>query len=90
MTTVKFTSNLNRFFPELKPLKVSGKTVFEALIEVEKTYEGLKDYVVDEKGRLRKHINIYIGNDMISDRINLSDNLIDADEIHIIQALSGG
>ena len=90
MPQVKFTSNLNRFFPDLKPLDVSGKTVAEALEEVESTYKGLRDYVVDENGVLRKHVNIYIGNEMILDRDGLSDKLSGVDEIYIMQAISGG
>ena len=90
MPTVKFTSNLKRFYPDLKPLPVTGKTVAEALEEVEQQHSGLKDYIVDENGKLRKHVNIFIGNDMIKDRDALGDVLADADEMYIMQALSGG
>ena len=90
MPTVKFTSNLKRFYPDLKPLPVTGKTVAEALEEVEQQHSGLKDYIVDENGKLRKHVNIFIGNDMIKDRDALGDVLAEADEMYIMQALSGG
>ena len=90
MPTVKFTSNLKRFYPDLKPLPVVGKTVAEALEEVEQQHSGLKDYIVDENGKLRKHVNIFSGNDMIKDRDALGDVLADADEMYIMQALSGG
>ncbi len=90
MPVVKFTSNLKRFYPDLTPLEVSGKTVAEALDQVEQNHHGLKDYIVDENGVLRKHVNIFIGNDMIKDRQKLADRLADTDEMYIMQALSGG
>jgi molybdopterin converting factor small subunit len=90
MPVVKFTSNLKRFYPDLAPLKVAGTTVAEALDQVELSHQGLKDYIVDENGVLRKHVNIFIGNDMIKDRQGLADRLSETDEMYIMQALSGG
>lgn len=90
MPTVKFTSNLKRFYPDLAPLEVQGETVAEILSEVENRYAGLKDYIVDENGQLRKHVNIFIGNDMIKDRLTLKDELTIKDELYVMQAISGG
>jgi molybdopterin converting factor small subunit len=90
MPKVNFTSNLKRFYPELETVQVSGETIANAVAQIETIYKGLTDYIIDEKGALRKHMNIFIGNNMIIDRIKLSDKLNENDEIHIIQALSGG
>jgi len=90
MPVVKFTTNLKRFYPDLAPLDVKATTVAEALEAVEQSHQGLKDYIVDENGELRKHVNIFIGNDMIQDRLALGDALGDTDEMYIMQALSGG
>ncbi|MBO3697218.1 MoaD/ThiS family protein [Roseivirga sp. E12] len=90
MAVVKFTSNLKRFYPDLSPLEVSGKTVSEILNEIETRYTGLKDYIVDENGTLRKHVNIFIGNEMVKDREGLKDELDERDEVYVMQALSGG
>ena len=90
MATVKFTSNLKRFYPDLKPIEVNGKTVAEALEEIESNFSGLKDYIVDENGSLRKHVNIFIGNNLVKDRERLKDSLNEGDEMYVMQALSGG
>jgi len=58
--------------------------------QVDKQYPGLKDYLVNEQGELRKHVNIYIEKDRISDRNALSDEVKDGQEVFILQALSGG
>ena len=90
MPTINFTSNLKRFYPDLAPVQVEGKTVVAALAEVEKNYTGLRNYILDENGGVREHVNIFIGNDMIQDRQNLLDELSASDEVYIMQAISGG
>ncbi len=71
-------------------MSVSGRTVASVLEEVNASHSGIKDYIVDENGSLRKHVNIFIGNDLIRDRERLNDALSEDDEVYIMQALSGG
>lgn len=90
MQKVSFTSALKRFFPDLEEKQIKGNTVAEVLDRLEHQYPGMKDYLLDERGSLRKHINIFVEGSLISDRQNLSDRLGEGDEILIFQALSGG
>ncbi len=90
MPIVNFTAALKRFYPDLHPLSIEGQTVAEVLNQLNQPYPGITDYLVDEQGALRHHINIFIGEKMIVDRDNLSDSTLNNDEILIFQALSGG
>ena len=90
MATVKFTNALKRFFPDLQPLSVAAQSLQEILSELNVKYPGLNTYIVDERGQLRKHVNIFIDGRMIEDRESLTDRLDDVKEIYIMQALSGG
>ena len=90
MPQVSFTSALKRFYPSLETQRVEARTVAEILNKLEEHYPGLKDYLVDELGRLRKHVNIYIGEQLVSDRESLRDEVGEKDEVLIFQALSGG
>ena len=90
MPKVNFTSALKRFYPDLDQQLVEGKTVAELLNTLENRYPGLKDYLVDERGQLRQHVNIYIGDQLIEDTETLKDQVKEMDEILIFQALSGG
>lgn len=87
---VHFTPALKRFVPDLDSIEVQGKTVAEVIRNIESVYPGLTDYIVEENGTLRKHVNIFINDTFISDRKTLTDSVRETDEIHIIQALSGG
>lgn len=90
MPRVKFTRNLERFFPGLREVDVQGRTVAEVVAALNTHYSGLADYLVDEHGALRKHVNIFVDDTLVADRKTLCDEVGDGNQIHIIQALSGG
>jgi molybdopterin converting factor small subunit len=90
MATVKFTANLKRFYPDIQPTMVSSDTISAVLDEIESLHAGIKDYIVDESGVLRQHVNIFVGNELIKDREKLTDKVKKDDEVYIMQALSGG
>lgn len=90
MPYVKFTKNLERFFPGLSDLSVEAATVADVVKAVDSRWPGLAAYIVDERGALRKHVNIFIGEDMILDRERLSDAVDPNSRVYIFQALSGG
>ena len=90
MPVVKFTANLKRFYPELNTMTVESDSIPQLLEVLEHKYPKFRHYIVDEQGRLRKHVNIFIGEELIRDRLNLSDPIGENDEVYIMQALSGG
>ena len=90
MPTVKFTYALRRFFPQLKDTPVQSGTLPEVLQAIDRHYPGIQGYIVDERGSLRKHVNIFINGELIRDREKLSDAFNENSEIFIMQALSGG
>ena len=90
MPVVKFTKALKRFFPNLQDTSASGTTLVGVLSEMDTHYPGVKSYLLDEHGQLRKHVNIFIDGNMIADRTKLNDAFTTGSEIYIIQALSGG
>ena len=90
MPTVKFTYALSRFFSGLKDTPAKGDTLKSVLAEIESRYPGIRSYILDDQGSLRRHVNIFIDGRLINDRIALSDPFTEKSEIYIIQALSGG
>lgn len=90
MATVKFTRHLKRYFPELDEMSVEATDVLSVVQAIDAKHDGFAHYVIDDQNRLRKHVNIFIGSEMISDRVALSDVVQATDEIFIMQALSGG
>lgn len=92
MIEVVVASQLFRFFPMLKDrtLNVEAKTAAEAIRAVNELAPGFSDYVLDERGVLRRHVAVFIGEDMVIDRQKLSDPVPDGGTLSVFQALSGG
>ena len=62
----------------------------EALSRVFRGNPGLRSYVLDDQGRLRTHVVIYVDGRPVRDRNALADAVGENAEIHVMQALSGG
>ena len=90
MPTVKFTYALRRFFPGLKDTEVTSLGLPDLLHSIDIHYPGIRNYVVDDRGALRKHVLIFIDGEVINDREKLSDAVGENSEVHIMQSLSGG
>ncbi len=90
MPHVKFTKNLQRFFPTLTDTDIEGATVAEIVRGIDQRWPGLAGYIVDEHGKLRQHVNIFVGDSLIYDRESLADHVAADSKVFIFQALSGG
>lgn len=89
MATIRFTSHLTRHLPAPQ-IEAEGATVAEVLACALQDDALLRGYVLDEQGRLRKHVNIYLDGALIADRLRLSDAVRPGAELYVLQALSGG
>lgn len=89
MTTVAFTPNLQRHL-DCPDISVAAETVAGALEAVFRDNPRLRGYVLDEQGRLRQHVAVFVGRELIHDRIALSDAVAADQDIFVMQALSGG
>jgi molybdopterin converting factor small subunit len=92
MIAVRLTRHLYSFFQHLEgvDLAVEAATVADVVRALEARAPGIGFYICDELGRLRMHVNIFIGTRMVRDRRGLSDAVAAGDTVHILQALSGG
>jgi molybdopterin synthase sulfur carrier subunit len=92
MPTVEMTQHLYRFFPQLKDrtINVPSGSVAEVLTAINEIAPGFTDYILDERGALRRHVMLSINNSIVIDRKTLSDTVHDDGTVYIFQALSGG
>lgn len=65
-------------------------SVAEVLSAVDQIANGFSDYVLDERGALRRHVNISVNDTLVVDRKTLSDQVPETGTLYIFQALSGG
>jgi hypothetical protein len=92
MAKVELTKHLYQFFPDLagKDIVVEASSIADVVRALEALAPGIVFYVCDERGRLRQHVNVFIGETPIVDRRDLSDRVEPSSRVFIMQALSGG
>jgi sulfur carrier protein ThiS len=89
---LRFTRHLVRFFPELpvEAVDVDATTVADAIADLEQRFPRLGHYLADERGRLRKHVVLFIDGEHCGDADALQRAVPDGAEVFVAQALSGG
>jgi molybdopterin converting factor small subunit len=87
MTRVIVPSQLIAYTGGATQVRAAGATVDAVMDDLDRQYAGLRFRVVDEQGRIRKHMRIYVGEDRVHD---LARALGPGEEVLIFGALSGG
>lgn len=67
----------------------SFTSVGEALGGLWSLHPALRDRVLDEQGKIRTHVNVFLGEKSVKQSEGLATP-VDADELHIFNAVSGG
>ncbi len=89
MAHVTFTQNIQRHV-QCPPCNAEGATVREVLDTVFATNEKARGYVLDERGAVRQHMNVFVDGRPVRDRASLSDSVTATSSVCVMQALSGG
>ena len=89
MPLVTFAPALTRHVP-CAPQQVAGGTLASALDAAFAAAPALRGYVLDEQGAVRKHVAVFVNGQMIASRSQLAVPLAPADQVMVIQALTGG
>jgi sulfur-carrier protein len=76
-----------RSYTERAETEASGATLAALLADLDHQYAGIRFRIVDEQDRIRRHIRIFVNGEQARE---LSRPLAAADEVVIVQALSGG
>ena len=84
---VRIPSPLRSYTQQQAVVDADGATLNELLLDLDGRYPGLRFRMVDEQGRIRKHMKIFVNDESVREL----ETRVDArDEITIMQALSGG
>ncbi len=67
-------------------LEIEGATAGEVLRRLEQRFPRLRGWILDEQGQVRQHVNVFVNDE----RAPLDRAVAAGDEIHVIQAISGG
>ncbi|HET7854402.1 MAG TPA: molybdopterin-synthase adenylyltransferase MoeB [Candidatus Methylomirabilis sp.] len=71
-------------------VEAEGKTIVRLVEALESEYPGIRERVLDERGEIHRHINIYVNDIAVEDLGGKEAVLADGDEIALIPAIAGG
>jgi molybdopterin synthase sulfur carrier subunit len=89
MAQLHFTSWLRELVPN-GPLQAEGGTVSDALAQVFIELPHVRSYVLDDHGRLRKHVCIFADGRRLPHQVALTHSIRPDSKLYVMQALSGG
>lgn len=88
MVQVHFTSHLRAVAPA-GAVTAQGATIGAVLADVFARHPAAKGYVLDDQGRVRVHIAVFLDGEHV--RRDILDRSVKPDsELYVLQALSGG
>lgn len=71
-------------------VSVNARNIGEALDALEGQFNGIKTRLCDEKGNVRRFVNVYVNDEDIRFLQNLATPLKDGDQVSIVPAIAGG
>ncbi len=81
---------LRKYTAGAESVQIEAKTVQEVLDNLDSKYPGIRSSVCDDKGGLRRFINIYLDGEDVRFLENLATPVTDGAELAIVPAISGG
>ena len=71
-------------------VEAKASSIAEMIDNLNVTHPGLKERLCDEKGELRRFVNIYVNEEDIRFLKGKDTSLKDGDEVSIVPAIAGG
>lgn len=90
MITVRIPTPLRTLSGGNAEVQVQGKTVTEALANLEHACPGMKARICDESGELRHFINLFLNQEDVRNLSELTTEVSEGDVLSIIPAIAGG
>ena len=88
--SVRIPTILRSYTEDSSQVTAEGATLAEVLDSLESACPGLKARVVDEDGKLRRFVNIYVAEEDVRFSEGLDTTTPDGTQISIIPAVAGG
>jgi molybdopterin synthase sulfur carrier subunit len=89
-TKVLIPTPLRKLTNNEESVEVNAKNIGEAITELQARFPGIQERLVDEKGEVRRFVNVYVNEEDIRFLKNRETPLKDGDEVSIIPAIAGG
>lgn len=86
MAVVRLRGPLKRLAGDRSSQEIPGATVAELLGALEREHPSAGGWILDERGHIRRHINVFVNGERGSEDTPLAA----ADRVDVLPAISGG
>jgi molybdopterin converting factor small subunit len=86
MPVVRVRGPLKQLAGDCSEHAIEGGSVGELLVELERAHPAAKGWILDERGVLRRHINVFVN----GERGRQDTPVAAEDQIDVLPAISGG
>jgi molybdopterin synthase sulfur carrier subunit len=87
---VRVPTPLRRFTAGIDEVPADGASIRLVLEDLERRHPGMRERLLDDKGEIRRFVNIYLNGDDIRFLDSLNSKVKDGDDISIVPAIAGG
>ncbi len=88
--SVRVPTPLRRFTAGKDEVPAEGASLRAIIENLETRHPGLRERLLDDKGEIRRFVNIYLNGDDVRFLEQLNSKVKDGDEISIVPAIAGG
>lgn len=86
MPTVRLRGPLKRLADDRAEHAIQGGTIAELLVELERAHPAARGWILDERGVLRRHINVFLNGELCGQETRVEAE----DRVEVLPAISGG
>ena len=86
MAVVRLRAPLSELAGGRRELRLDGATVVEVLRALEQEHPDVEGWILDERGKIREHINVFVNREYGTEETALGPE----DRVHVLPAISGG
>jgi molybdopterin synthase sulfur carrier subunit len=87
---VRVPTPLRRFTAGAGEVQAEGASIAQIIEDLERRHPGIRERLLDDKGEIRRFVNIYLNGDDIRFLDALKSKVKDGDDVSIVPAIAGG
>ena len=87
---IRIPTPLRRFTNDQETVEVQADSIRSAIDALDAAHPGIKERLCDDKGALRRFVNVYYRDEDVRFLDNIETRVEDGSEISIVPAIAGG
>ena len=87
---VRIPTILRSYTAGQKAVEGTGGTIGELFADLDTNHPGIKDRLVEDGGKLRRFVNVYLNDEDVRFLAGVDTELSDGDSVTILPAVAGG